>query len=90
MNLEQSLLVGDNSAGELRIHVDHEAQVAAIGNVAEIPLDCIADRIERHLFSIDRDGPGLNLGEVKDVTDKVQQIRAGAVNGFGKFDLLRR
>ena len=38
---------------------------------------------------LDRDRAGFDLGEIENVADQVEQVGAGAVNGAGKFDLLR-
>ena len=34
-----------------------------------------------------RDGARFDLGEIENVADEVEQVRAGAVNGAGELDL---
>ncbi len=41
-------------------------------------------------LGVDRDGAGLDLGEVENVADQIEQVGAGAVDGTGELDLLRR
>ena len=43
---------------------------------------------EENLLRVDRDGAGLDLGQVENVADEVEQVGAGAVDGAGEFDLL--
>ena len=45
---------------------------------------------ERHLFRLHGDRAGFDLGQVQNVVDQIQQVRAGAVNILGEFHLLLR
>ena len=42
------------------------------------------------LLGIDRHRAGFDLRQIENVADQVQQVGAGAVNGAGELDLLRR
>ena len=67
-----------------------ERETAAFGFVPEGAAHGLEQVGEEHLLSLDRDGAGFDLRQVENVGDQVQQIGAGAVNGAGKLDLLRR
>jgi hypothetical protein len=58
--------------------------------VAEAALDRLPQRREAEILVFDGDRSGLDLGEVEDVRDEVQQVRAGRVDGAGILDLAVR
>ena len=58
--------------------------------MAERPRHHVDEVGEQHLLGIDGDGAGFDLGQIENVADQVEQIGAGAMNGAGEFDLLRR
>ena len=45
---------------------------------------------EEDVLGLDRDGAGFDLRQVEDVADQVEEVDAGAVDGAGELDLLRR
>ena len=65
---------------------DELAVVRLVAERTRRRLDQIA---QQHFLRVDRDGAGLDLGEIENVADQVQQIGSGAVNGAGELDLLR-
>ena len=65
-------------------------KLPALRLVAERPRDRVEQVGEADLLGLDRDGAGLDLGQVENVADQVQQVGAGAVDGAGELDLLRR
>ena len=73
---------------ELRIELDVERQMAALGLVPERPRHRLEQVREVDLLGVDRDGAGLDLRQVEDVADQVQQVGAGAVDGARELDLL--
>ena len=75
---------------EMRIDLDVEGQLPVVGLVAERPRDRVEQVGDEHLLRIDRDGAGLDLRQVENVADQVEQVGAGAVDGAGELDLLRR
>ena len=58
--------------------------------VAERPRDHVEQVGEEDLLGVDRDGAGFDLRQVENVADQVEQVGAGAVDGAGELDLLRR
>ena len=89
-NLLQPLGVGDDAAGEVRVDVDVERKLAVFGLVPERPPDRLEQVRGQNLLGIDRDGAGFDLRQIENVADQVEQVGAGAVDGAGEFDLLRR
>ena len=59
-------------------------------HVPEVAFHRIAHRGKAHFLGLHRDGAGLDLGQVQDVRDEIEQIRAGRINVAGKFDLFGR
>src|SRR5579872_1215789 len=67
-----------------------ELELAVLRFVAEVPADRIDKVDKQHLFGINGDGSGLNLREIKNVTDEVEQVGASAMNGACKLHLFGR
>ena len=65
------MLVG-KAIGE--VHV--ERQVLCLCDVAEVAADGFAQGGERNILDIDGDSAGFDLGEIQNVVDQVQQVRA--------------
>ena len=86
----QALRVGGDRAAEPRVEVGGEGELARLGDVAEVPLERLAQAGERHLLALDGDRARLDLREVEDVADQVQEVGAGAVDRLRELDLLRR
>ena len=89
-HLLQALRIGDDAAVELRVDLHVERQAPVLGLVPERPGHHVLQGGEEDLLGIDRDRAGLDLRQIEDVADQVQQIGAGAVDGAGELDLLRR
>ena len=69
---------------------DVERQLAVFGFVPERARHGVEQVGEEDFLGIDRNGAGLDLGQVENVADQVEQVGAGAVNGAGELDLLGR
>ncbi len=89
-DLLQALRVGRDRARQIRIELDQEGQVLLLGKVLEVPLAGIAQRSEPHFLGLDRDGARLDLGQIQNVRDEVEQVRAGGINVAREFHLLGR
>ena len=89
-HLLQPLGVGDHAAGEVLVDLDVERELAVFGLVPERPSDGLQQARGQDFLGIDRHRAGFDLRQVEDVADQVEQVGAGAVDGAGEFDLLRR
>ena len=89
-HLLQPLGVGGDAAAEIGIDVDFERQLPRFRLVAERPRHHVEQVGEEHLLGVDRDGAGLDLGQIENIADEVEQVGAGAVDGAGELDLLGR
>src|SRR5579883_3220260 len=89
-HLLQALGVCNQTAGEVWITEHIKDQLAILGLVTEWTSHHIKQIGEEYLLGFHRDGSGFDLGEIKDVADQVQEIRARAVNGASELNLLRR
>ncbi len=69
---------------------DLEDELAVLRLVPERPRHHVEQAGEEDLFRFDRDRARFDLREIENVADQVQQVGAGAVNGAGELDLLRR
>ena len=67
-----------------------ERELARFRLVAERARHHVEQIGEEDLLGIDRDGAGFDLRQIENVADQVEQVGAGAVNGAGELDLLRR
>ncbi len=69
--------------------LDLQPEALLLGLRHERLLHVRADVGEADLGRLDVHPAGLDLGQVEDVVDEPQQVRAGAVDGPGELDLLR-
>ena len=88
-HLLQTLRVGDQTAGKVRIGVHLEAQPPAFRLVAEGAGHHVEQAGEEDLLGIHRDRARFDLREIENVADQVQQIGPGAVNGARELYLPR-
>jgi hypothetical protein len=70
--------------------LNFEADPAIFRLVAERPRHHFQQAGEEDFFRFHRHRAGFDLGQVQNVADEVEQVRAGAVDGAGEFDLLGR
>ena len=68
--------------------MDLERELARLCLVTERPRHHVEQIGDVDILGVDRNGAGLDLGQVENVADQIEQIGAGAVNGAGEFDLL--
>ena len=68
-------------------HPDREPQVLLGGERAERRLDVLDDPGHGDVGGVDVHLAGLDLGQVEDVVDQLQQVRAGAVDGLRELHL---
>ncbi len=87
-HLLQALGVGRDRTGKIGIGIDLERKLARLGFVTERPRHHVEQIGDVDVLGVDRDGAGLDLGQVENVADQIEQVGAGAVNGTGEFDLL--
>ena len=88
-HLLQALGVGDQAARQMRIGVHLESELPILRLVAERARHHVEQAREEDFLRLHRNRAGFDLRQVENVADQVQQVGAGAVNGAGKFDLLR-
>src|ERR1700722_8430855 len=88
-HLLQTLGVGHQAASQVRIGEHFESETAVFGLVPERPRHHFKQVAEEYFFRFDRHRARLNFREIEDVTDQIQQIGSGAVNGAREFNLLR-
>src|ERR1700735_4181925 len=69
-------------------YLDGEFQALLRGERFEGGLDVLEQRAEREALRVDVHPPRLYLGQVEDVVDELQQVRARRVNDVGVLDLL--
>src|SRR4030095_12703448 len=70
--------------------VDAEPEALRIRRVVERALQPLAEELEGDLLGLDRDGAGLDLGEIQDVVDQRQEISSRRVDVARDLHLLRR
>ena len=73
----------------MRVGLHLEGEPAILRLVTERPSHHFQQVGEEYFLRLDGHCAGLDLGEIENVADQVEQVGAGAVNGAGKFDLLR-
>src|ERR1700683_2622522 len=88
--LLQALRIGNQASGKVRIRVHVEGQPAVLGLMAERTRHHIDEARKEYFLRLDRNRSGFNFREIQNVADQIQKIRAGAVNGACKLNLLRR
>ena len=89
-HLLEPLRVGDDGTAQIGIDLDIEGQLAVLRLMPERPGHRVEQAVDHDLLRHDRDGAGLDFGEVENVGDEVEQVGAGPVDGAGKLNLPRR
>ena len=87
-HLAEPLPVGEQVARRLGARLDGEVQPLLGGERLERGLDVLEQRGQREPLRVDVHPPRLDLGQVQDVVDQLQQVRAGRVDDVGVLDLL--
>src|SRR4051812_3317021 len=82
--------VGVNRVRQRRVKLDVKRQRLRFAHVAERALDVFAQLSERQFAHVQCDRARLNLRQIENVVDEPQQVAAGAMDRFSKFDLLWR
>src|SRR5579884_4367838 len=68
--------------------MDFKAELLVFSLMAEWTCHHFKHVAEEQLFRFHGYGAGFNLGQVKNVTDQIQQVSSRAMDGAGKFHLL--
>src|SRR5207342_660152 len=87
-NLLEPLLVGADRQWQGFVEIDLESQALFRRQLAEGTLHVLLEAGHRHVADLDRDGAGLDLGQVENVVDEIEQVGARAMYGARKLDLL--
>ena len=88
-HLLQTLRVGHQAAGEMRIRVHIEGQLAVLRFVAERARHHLQQAGEEYLLRFHRNRAGFDLRQVENVADQVEQVRSRAMDRARKLHLLR-
>src|ERR1700722_5813805 len=88
-HLLQAFGIRHETAREVRICVHFKGKLPVFCLVPEGACHHLDQAAEEYLFSFDRDGARLDLGEVQDVADEVEKICSCAVTGASELHLLR-
>src|SRR5262249_33099270 len=86
-HLQQALGIGGDRSAETLIEVGGEGELACFGLRAEVALDRLAQMCEQQILAFDRYRSRLDLREIEDVTDEIEQVGAGTVDGVGELHL---
>ncbi len=89
-DLLQALRIRRDHSREIAQELDIEREALGVGNVPEVALHRIAQRRHADLLGLDRDRARLDLGQIQDIREEVQEIRAGGVDIAGVLHLLAR
>ena len=89
-HLLEALLVGRELLRGVRRQVDREVESLLARHRREGALDVLADRAQLRAAGVHVHLPRLDLGEVEDVVDQREQVRAGVVDRGRRVDLLGR
>ena len=87
-HLLEPLLVGDDRRERVLREVELERELLLHGHRRERPLEAGELFGDRHLGDVQVHLPGLDLGEIEDVVDQPEQLRAGVVDRVRELDLL--
>ena len=87
-HLAQPLPVGEHLGRRVGVDVDRERQALLRGHRLERGLDVLQQRAQREALRVDVHPARLDLGQVEDVVDELQQVRAGRMDDVGVLDLL--
>ena len=89
-HLLQALGVGDDAAAEVGIELTSNDSCRVSASCRNGRADRFEQVGEEDLLGLDGDGAGFDLRQVENVADQIEQVGAGAVDGAGELDLLRR
>ena len=89
-HLLQPLRVGAHGRRQGAVDLDQEVELALLGDLPEGALHVVAEVAEADLGDLEADRAGLDLGEVEDVVDEGEEVRAGGVDRLGELALLVR
>src|SRR5581483_4626069 len=79
--------VGQYGLGQDLAKLDQELDVLRFRDVAERPLDELAEVVQAQLAHLDLEGAGFDLRQVENVADEVEEAAARGVDGPGKIGL---
>src|SRR5580704_1974748 len=87
-HLLQAFRVRDHAARESRICLYLEIKAATLSFVTERTRDHVEQAGEEDFFSLYGNCSRFDLREVQNIGNQIQQVRPGAVNCAGEFNLL--
>src|SRR5712671_628139 len=64
-----------------------ERQVLRLCDMPECAIDGLSQTNKRKVFNFDRNRARLDLGQIQDIVDEIEQVRARRVDVPGEFDL---
>src|ERR1700687_96508 len=88
--LLQTLRVGDDAPGQVRIGLHLETETAVLGFMPERTFHHVQQTGKIDFLCLHRYGPGFDLRQIKNVGDQVQQVCPGAMNRAGELNLFWR
>src|ERR1700674_5424699 len=88
--LLQTLRVGDDAPSQVRIGLHLESEAPVLGFMPERAFHHVQQTGKIDFLCLDRDGPGFDLRQIKNVRDQVKQVRTGAMNRAGELNLFWR
>ena len=86
-DLLQALVVAFHESRQVGREMDVEWKIFCFGDVPEVAFDIFPQPVECDFLDLDRDGAGLDLGEVENVVDEIEQIGAGRIDISRELDL---
>src|SRR5690606_8924701 len=87
-DLLHALLVGIEMRWQVVAHLDLEIQPAILRDMGKVLAEVICQVNHRDIIDDDIHLAFLDLGNIENVVDQVQQVRAGTVDNLGMLDLL--
>src|SRR4051812_36661618 len=89
-DLQQTFGIGTDGTPDGAIELCRKRKFASFRLVTEITIDHFTQVCEMQILDLDRYRTGLNLGQIENVADEIEQVRACSMNSLAVLFLPRR